>query len=237
MITGGEEVLSMPNDRILFGLGDIIACALQKLLIDTPVVDLAVKFFRCLITLSENNPKHPAIIVFVHSQGAIITEHALEHLTVNERNQLRIFSFGGGSFIAPGKSHPDSHNYVSATDLVPGAAIPGTGIYDHLQFCLYYHYCKQQGKTNKQIIDMFVMRDAMLFLDSEIYLGKPDQWLQHRAQYYKDLLKNVFSNVTILEPGGCMEHAFKNECYQDAVKSIVKFYKESKQDLLIEFRR
>ena len=51
-----------------------------------------------------------------HSQGAIITEHALEILSKKEREQLIIFTFGGGSFIAAGKSHPDSHNYASAAD-------------------------------------------------------------------------------------------------------------------------
>ena len=50
--------------------------------------------------------------------GAIICEHALELLKHEERQKIRIFTFGGGSFIAPGKCHPDSHNFASAKDLI-----------------------------------------------------------------------------------------------------------------------
>lgn len=215
----GEMVLSMPNDQILGGIGNFIACLIKKCFTDTPVVDSAVKFFRYLLKQSDDTPELPPVIVFVHSQGAIITEHALEHLKPAERNKLRIFSFGGGSFISPGMCHSDSHNFVSPRDWVPRA-----GTYAFQDLALNYHYYKQKGKTLEQIIDLLVMRDLLLHSDTANPF-KSNIWLQDRAKYYQEALKCI-SNVTIVEPGNWIEHSFKNDCYQKEVKVIVEKYRK-----------
>src|SRR3989344_973647 len=113
-IAGGERVLSMQNDtRWLLDLGD---CVILKTSFDIPVINRTVKFLQYLLALEEEE-KSP-IVLFAHSQGGIILEHALELLKPNIAGRFRIFTFGGGSFIAAGKSHPDSHNYASAADFV-----------------------------------------------------------------------------------------------------------------------
>ena len=68
---------------------DGAACIVLKLGIDTPIVQWAAKFFRYLLKKSEAHSSHPPIIIFVHSQGAIISEHALELLKPSERNKIR----------------------------------------------------------------------------------------------------------------------------------------------------
>jgi hypothetical protein len=105
-LTGGEQVLSMPND-MLGWLDDLGVCALLKIGIDTPVVRLAVKFLKHLLLLSNENSITVPVIVFAHSMGAIICEHAIELLTHQERQKIHLFTFGGGSFISPGKCHPE----------------------------------------------------------------------------------------------------------------------------------
>jgi hypothetical protein len=62
--------------------------------------------------------------VFAHSQGAIISEHALRLLNADERQKIRIFTFGGGSFLEVDSCHPDSHNYASENDLVSSVGSP-----------------------------------------------------------------------------------------------------------------
>jgi hypothetical protein len=154
----GDLILSMPNDQILWGIGNFVGCLVLKFSIDTPIVDLAVKFFRHLLKSASVDSIHPPIIVFAHSQGAIIAEHALEHLEPKERNKLRIFTFGGGSFITPEKCHPDSHNYVSASDIIPSTGSP------NLQnIALELYYGNKKRISQDQVINKLVMRDARLF--------------------------------------------------------------------------
>lgn len=73
--TNGEMVLSMPNDQILGGIGNFIACLIKKCFTDSPVVDSAVKFFRYLLKQSDDASEHPSVIIFVHSRGAIIEKY------------------------------------------------------------------------------------------------------------------------------------------------------------------
>ncbi len=101
----GECVYSMPNDTMLYGVKDALVCIALKLTANTPIVQWTVKFFRYLLSESEKERIHLPVIIMAHSQGAIITEHALEILNKKEREQLIIFTFGGGSFIAPEKSN------------------------------------------------------------------------------------------------------------------------------------
>jgi len=62
--------------------------------IDIPIVKNAVLFLRYLLSLSENKGNSP-IVLFAHSQGAAITEHAIALLSNQERQKIRIFTFGG----------------------------------------------------------------------------------------------------------------------------------------------
>ena len=118
-MTGGEQVWSLKNNFTLFANGTLWQCGQQKMGVDTQVVRTAAKFFQLLITLSHHHATPSPVIIFLHSQGAIIGDLALEHLCLSERQQLRLFTFGVGSLIAPGRAHPDSHNYISIADLIP----------------------------------------------------------------------------------------------------------------------
>jgi len=217
----GEMVLSMPNDQIICGIGNAIAAFIKKVGIDTPVVELAVKFFRHLIKLSDDEAKHPPIIVFVHSQGAIIAEHALEHLKPVEWKRLKIFTFGGGSFISSNKCHPDSDNYASAGDLIPKGGSP-----NHQNLALSLYYGAQKGESQETVIDKLALRDAILCFNAMEYsftgTEKFEIWVQKRKAYYREELQKL--EVTVLDPGSKFEHAFKNDCYQNAMKSIIGKY-------------
>lgn len=69
--------------------------------------------------------------------------------------------------------------------------------------------------------------DALFDLDS-IDLKVEKSYIKNRIKYYKDKFLQI-SNITILDPGigNKVEHALKNECYQEAILEIVKRYQGS----------
>jgi hypothetical protein len=213
----GERVYYMPNDTVLYGVKDAIVCLALKLTANTPIVQWAAKFFRYLLSESKKDKTHPPVIIMAHSQGAIITERALEMLSKKERKQLIIFTFGGGSFITAGKSHPDSHNYASAADFVCRLGSPNI---QHLALKRYFG--SKDGRSEQEVIYQLALHDAMLDVDStdpktiEIYTK---QRMKHYAKEFSKI-----SNVTILDPDPKWKHRFSNSCYQAAVQMITKKY-------------
>lgn len=219
--TGGEAVYSMPNDTALLGLRDLFICFLLKFSINALIVSWAVFFLRHLLSLSQAHRELP-VIVFAHSQGAIIIEHALELLALQERVKLRIFTFGGGSFIAPGKSHPDSHNYASAADLICRLGSP------NLQLLALEDYtARKQGLNREEIIWQLAIRDARLDVDS-LNPKTIEAWARKRAEFYEQEFAKI-CNVTVLDPdvGVSWQHGFLNPCYQNVVQSTIKKYQSS----------
>ncbi len=217
---GGETVLSLPNDTSWWWI-DLLVCIPLKCAIDTFTVTLAVSFFRYLLSLSRQD-QVPAVI-FVHSQGAIICKHALELLSPSERSELRIFTFGGGSFIAPGKSHADSHNYASAADFVCRLGSP------HLQILALESYsAHKKGKSREELIQDLAMRDALLHIDS-LDSSIIQKYANERIHYYEQEFEKL-SNVTVLDSDfGCnWQHGFENKCYQNVVQSIIKKYQSGR---------
>ncbi len=158
--TGGEAVLSMPNDTINSTI-DVAKCIILKTSIDTPMIAWTIKFLRYLLHKAKQKKNPLPIIVFAHSQGSIFLEHALELLSSSERSSLRIFTFGGGSFITPGTCHPDSHNYASAADYVCAMGSP-----NHQLLALKRYYERKSGLSDKEIAAKLAYEDAMLYLDS-----------------------------------------------------------------------
>ena len=213
----GEQVLSMPND-MLGWVHDLATCAALKINFNTPIIQLAVKFFRYLLSLSKQNTP---IIVFAHSMGAIICEHALELLTHEEQQAIRIFTFGGGSFIRPGKSHFDSHNFASANDLV---CLLGSPNLRTLAMRRYLGF--KEGLTQEQIINRWAEEDALLHLDTSNTEAIENYKLQQRRHIEKQL--ESIRNVTIINSGSDYEHSFSNACYQKVVKEIIERYREKR---------
>lgn len=72
-----------------------------------------------ILASSEKQENNPPITVFAYSQGAAIVEHAIGVLSDQEKQKIRIFTFGGWSFIPLGTTHQESHNYASVGDLIP----------------------------------------------------------------------------------------------------------------------
>lgn len=216
-MAGGERVLSMQNDtKGLEGAIDSVECIFLKASLDLPIIDRAVKFLRYLLTLekSENAP----IIVFAHSQGGIIMEHALSLLQPDEALRIRAFTFGGGSFIAKGKSHPDSHNYASAADPIP---LMGSS---HLQLlAVKRYYALKAGLTEEQMLRGLALRDGIFEL-GVITPSMLERVLESKMKDYQQAFANI-DNITIVDPGDYVEHAFINDCYQSIVQKIVQKYR------------
>jgi hypothetical protein len=78
-----------------------------------------IHILRFLLEQSEKRTGQPPVVVFAHSQGAMIIELALNGLTLDERSRLHVYTFGGAVFIAPSKAHEKSHNYFSIADIIP----------------------------------------------------------------------------------------------------------------------
>lgn len=216
----GEQVFSMPNDT-LGKFQDLKICGILKITVDTAVVSLAVKFFRYLLSLSQNDLSHPPVVVFVHSMGAIISEHALELLSNDERQKLRIYTLGGGSFIASDKCHPNSHNYASATDRICLIGSP-----NDRTLAMRRYYELKDGLTQEQLIRKWTEEDAMLYIDS-INVEVIESFKSQRRKHFELQLANI-SNVTIVDAGHIIEHSFCNDCYQNIVKMLVLKYKQER---------
>jgi hypothetical protein len=220
--TGGEQILSLPNDSQLLGAKDAGVCFSLKLGIDTPIVSWAAKFFRYMLALSSKEEANPPVIVFAHSQGAIISEHALKLLNDDERNKLRIFTFGGGSFLDVGSCHPDSHNFASRNDLISSVGSPY-----FRSLAVHRYLLMKEGLTQEAIIQRWALDDTLLYLD-DVDDHVFESFIKRRVEHYEILMEKI-SNVTILDPDpSCyFEHQFCNVCYQDEVKRLVKKFQDS----------
>jgi hypothetical protein len=227
--TDREEVLSLPNDSLFLGAKDVGVCISLKIGMDTPVVSWAAKFFRFLLALSNREDSQPPVIVFAHSQGAIISEHALKLLNINERQKIRIFTFGGGSFLELDSCHPDSHNYASENDLVSSMGSPY-----FRSLAIHRYLGMKEGLSQEAIIQRWALDDALLYLDS-VDAFVFESFMKQRISHYESLMKKI-SNITILDPDpNCyVEHQFSRECYQKEVKRLVGKYKGSSLAAKIE---
>ncbi|MCB1213050.1 MAG: alpha/beta hydrolase, partial [Chlamydiia bacterium] len=212
----GEQVFSMPNDTIDKS-SDLAVCFVLKCNIDTPVVQVTAKFLRYLIYLSGQDHSDKPIVVFAHSMGAIICEHALELLKHEERQKLHIFTFGGGSFIAPEKCHPDSHNFASARDLVCLCS-PNLRTLAMKRFIGL-----KEGLSIEQILSKMAQEDTMLYLDTTDE-NVIKNFENQRKKFYQEQLK-IIENVTILDPGPGLEHSFCIDCYQNVLKLLIANYR------------
>lgn len=215
-----EEVLSLPNDSLILGAKDVGVCISLKIGIHTPIVSWAAKFFRYLLALSNKEDSQPPVIVFAHSQGAIISEHALKLLNINERQKIRIFTFGGGSFLESDSCHPDSHNFASENDLVSSMGSPY-----FRSLALHRYLGMKEGLSQEAIIKRWALDDALLYLDS-IDAHVFESFISQRISHYENLMKKI-SNITILDPDpNCyVEHQFCRKCYQKEVKKLIEKYK------------
>lgn len=213
-----EQVWSLINDEKLLGIGDLGVCVCLKLTVHTPIVKLATRFFRFLLEISKQDSK--PVIVIAHSQGALISDIALENLSQEERRKIRIFTFGGASYIHSDKAHPDSHNFVSPHDLIPRIAS-----FDFSSILFRREAGYKNGKNDQQIILELVDEDIDYYLDTR----NPDVVEVFRTQCerkYEEWFKHI-SNVTILEENssGSWEHSFDIPCYQIKLKEILHSFK------------
>src|ERR1700722_19770891 len=221
-LADGERVWSLTNDKkLILSLGNIWDACLQKLNIETEVTKFAVLFFRLLLEVSHNDPSHPPVIIFAHSQGAIISNAALQLLTFDERQRLRIFTFGGGSFIFPENSHPDTHNYISIGDLVPRLAASAT-----LALLAIRRYEEnKRGLSDDQSIEGMINED----IDNNLATRDPHAISLYRIQRRHHYLSefNKIAHITVLdeERQGIWEHSIRIPCYQKKIKAKVDLYK------------
>lgn len=218
---GDEEVLSLCNDRFLQGLKEMGVAILLKIGIDTPIVKNAVQFLRHLLALSEQKD-HSPVIVFAHSQGAAIVEHALISLSKDERRKIRIFTFGGWSFITPDAAHPESHNYASVGDLIPRM---GSFNLQYLAIRRYEGF--KEGLNLEEIISRLAFGDAIKDLDN-FDTRIIEKYAQGRSKYYQEEFKKI-SNVTVVDSESMWEHSFKNDSYQAIVRTKINQYRKKEE--------
>jgi len=218
-----ERVLSLNNDQVLQGIKEIGVALLLKLGIDTPVVKKAVMFFRYLLSLSKDEENNPPVIVFAHSQGAAIAEHALALLTVSERLKIRVFTFGGWSFISSSSSHPESHNYCSVGDVIPRC-----GSFNSQYFALRKYEGGREGLAEGDIIWSLALEDAFHNLDT-IDAATIEKYAQSRALYYRTKFEEI-RNITVVPSESLWEHSFKNKSYQTIVNSIIGKYRRCRNE-------
>ncbi|MBN4066788.1 hypothetical protein JYU14_01745 [Simkania negevensis] len=216
-----EQVVLLQNDQTLKGTKEFGVALLLKMGLTTAIVQNAIQFLRYLLAVSERQGDVP-VIIFVHSQGATIVEHALTSLSHQEKQKIRIFTFGGWSFILPGIAHPESHNYTSISDL-----IPRLGCYNLQYLAMRKHEGLRDGLTSEEIVWRLAYGDATRDLDCfDAQVIK--KYAQERCQYYRKEFERI-SNVTVLDSDNIWEHFFNNENYQTVLRSIVNKYRMNRK--------
>jgi hypothetical protein len=217
-MTGGEHVWYLSNDASIGSCGDAVV---QKKGYDTKTVKLCVQFFKMLADLAEQSPStvKPPIVVFAHSQGALIANIALNRLPESIRQKIRVFTLGGAALVSSNISHSESHNYFSVGDLVPRLTSCGLAL-----FLLELHEGVKAGLTAPQIVAQMIQDDADIYMTSQDEKAMKAYW-EERQKYYEDKLHSV-RNVTVLDEqrSGIWEHAFINPIYQDVLKKIIHRY-------------
>lgn len=232
---GNEQIFSLKNDELLKGINDVIIALILKMGIDTPIIKNAVQFLRFLLATSESQENNPPVIVFAHSQGAEIVEHAVALLSNQEKQKIRIFTFGGWSFIPPGVTHTESHNYASVGDL-----IPRIGSFNLQYLALRRYEGLKEGLNQEEIIRRLAFGDAIHDLDC-LDPHVLERYTQDRCKHYRNEFEKI-SNVTVVDSGSLWEHSFNNESYQNIVREKIEKYRKGStkvslidsQKLLIE---
>lgn len=217
---GNELVVSLRNDMFLWGAKEVSVALFLKLGIDTPVIKNAALFLRYLLSLSKNEEDSSPVILFAHSQGAAITEHALALLSNQERQKIRVFTFGGWSFIGPDVAHPESHNFASIGDL-----IPRVGSYNLQCLAIRRYEGLKEGLSHDEIILRLAFRDAIHDLDC-LNPHVQERYTQERCKFYRTEFEKI-SNVTVVDSGSIWEHSFNNESYQYIVNKIIERYQKN----------
>jgi len=220
---GNELVFSLTNDMCLRGAIDASIAIILKLGIDAPIVKNAVLFLKHLLSIAKNDASELPVIVFVHSQGAAIAEHAIRLLEYEESQKIRIFTFGGWSFITPGVAHPDSHNYTSIRDMVPRIGSC------NLQCLATRKYeDSKEGLNEEDTISRLALEDVLHHLDS-LDPQTRQRYVQARSQLYRKWFEKI-RNVTIVPSGALWEHSFNSDSYQNIVTMIVEKYRKNHQE-------
>lgn len=149
-------------------------------------------------------------------------------LSKDERRKIRIFTFGGWSFIASNAAHPESHNYASVGDLIPRM---GSFNLQYLAIRRYEGF--KEGLSLEEIISRLAFGDAIKDLDN-FDARIIEKYAQDRSKYYQEEFKKI-SNVTVVDSGSLWEHSFNNDSYQAIVRMKIDQYrpkKEPKAELL-----
>ena len=183
-----------------------------------------------MIHISKKDPYNPPVIIFVHSQGAIIANLALDLLNESDRKRIRIFAFGGGSLIAPGKSHDKTHNYLSEADI-----IPRIGSIQLAQLIIRRYEKQKQGLSEEEIIDCLISADADYYLETTESKALAAFYRERKKFYHEEFGK--ISNLSVLEQSedsGYWEHSFAVPCYQRKLQEIIQQYRHTSCEISLQ---
>ncbi len=217
-LANGEHVSYLVNDTP----GSSTDAVMQNLGYHSQSVKFVAQFFKMLINLSDQHPSQNKlpIVIFTHSQGALVSNLALSRLLPQERQRIRIFTLAGASLIAPDIAHPESHNYFSIADL----AVKVTS-YDLCMFLLRLHDGRKAGLKPSQVIEQLIQEDIDAHLETQDQQAL-DKFRHQRQEHYGHKLWKS-QNITILNDNtpSIWEHAFNTPCYQQVATEIINKYR------------
>ncbi len=219
---GNERVFALQNDQVFWGLRDAGIAIFLKTGSDTQIIKNTAKFLRYLLAVSETERGGP-VILFAHSQGAAIAEHAITLLSSPEREKIRIFTFGGWSFIPPDRAHPESHNYISVSDL-----IPRLGSFNLQYLAIRKYEWLKEGLTQDEIIRRLAFEDT-IHKFGPLESRALNTYVEERYQFYRNELDKI-QNVTVLASDSILEHAFNSLTYQSILRAIVEKYRQKQMN-------
>ncbi len=136
-----------------------------------------------------------------------------------EKQAIRIFTFGGWYFVGSSSAHSESHNYASMGDL-----IPRSGSFNLQYLAIRRQEGRKEGLNDEEIIRCLAFREAAYSLDS-LDTNLFERYVEERCKHYRNEFEKI-KNVTILDSMHMWEHSFNNESYQTVVSAIIDKYRK-----------
>jgi hypothetical protein len=218
----GERVWLLNNDAMISNFGNLGSAFSQKTgLISTEAIPRAIHYLRLLLSVSQKAGNCVPVVIFAHSQGAMIVNQALNGLSAQEQELIRVFTFGGAEFIPVGKAHADSHNFIATKD----TTVRGVSL-NFVPLFLRLWNERKSGFNDQQIISQWIDEDIIFYIDSEtqdtIHIFE-----ETRRQFYETIVVRA-ANITVLQSPftEIFGHLFSSTSYQKKVKELVEKYRD-----------
>lgn len=152
-------------------MSDIFECVGQKLGFRTNSVRKMIHSMRDQIRAVGGTGGDGRVYVLAHSQGGLITDLALQHLTPSERKMMHVQTFGTARII-DSKGLGDAQNYINSRDAIPMISDP-------------VNYFQAKSKRPQHVT--FLKSSTMPFIDHLLSGSNYQAAIQHSGKQFSSM--------------------------------------------------